>query len=183
VDRFIPHLYNVLKNLEKNVRRTLRPKKAASQDDELRDLRGKKIVIDKEHLVKEFNMNLQTFINICRARNITPVLMTMANRLKEKPDPLILQLTKGLERDHGITYKEYKEVFDLFNQAIRQTAAANGVLAIDLAKAVPPEGEYIYDLVHFTNRGSQLVAAVIKEGLKPHLLSLKAGSGELPPTR
>ncbi|MBI4794944.1 MAG: hypothetical protein HY790_03745 [Deltaproteobacteria bacterium] len=181
VDRFIPHLYNVLKELEKKVRRTLRPKKAASQEDELRDIRGKKIVLDKEHLVKEFKMNLQMFINICRARNITPVLMTMANRLKENPDPLILELTKGLERDHGITYKEYKEVFDLFNQAIRQTAAANGVLAIDLARAAPQEKEYIYDLVHFTNPGSRLAARVIKEGLKHHLPSLKTSPGELPP--
>ncbi|MBI4795573.1 MAG: hypothetical protein HY790_07000, partial [Deltaproteobacteria bacterium] len=81
----------------------------------------------------------------------------------------------------GITYKEYKEVFDLFNQAIRQTAAANGVLAIDLARAAPQEKEYIYDLVHFTNPGSRLAAGVIKEGLKHHLPSPKTSPGELPP--
>jgi lysophospholipase L1-like esterase len=178
IDRYIPHLYNELKELEKNVRRTLRPKKAASQEDELRDIRGKKIVLDKEHLINEFKMNLQMFINICQARNITPVLMTMANRLQENPDPLIIQLTQGLEKDHGITYRAYKEIFDLFNQAIRQTAAASGVLVIDLARAIPPEREYIYDLVHFTNPGSRLAAAVIKEGLQPHLLSMQVPSSK-----
>lgn len=172
---FIPHLYNALKNLEKKVRRTLRPKRAARQEDELRDLRGRKILLDKDYLLQEFNMNLQMFINMCRARNITPVLMTMANRLKDNPDPLIIQLTKGLERDHAITYKAYKEIFDLFNQAIRRTAAANGVAVIDLARAVPQEREYIYDVVHFTNRGSEFAATIIKEGLKPLLPSITAG--------
>ncbi|RJR38552.1 MAG: SGNH/GDSL hydrolase family protein [Deltaproteobacteria bacterium] len=175
VEDYIPHFYNASKEFEKKVRRALRPKKAIKQEDELRDLRGKKIVIDKDRLLQEFNMNLELFINMCRARKITPVLMTMANRLKDNPDPLIIQLTQGLEKDHGITYRQYKEIFDLFNEAIRRTAAANGVLAIDLARAVPQEREYIYDLVHFTNRGSQLAAAVIEERLKPHLASLTAG--------
>ncbi len=39
-------------------------------------------------LVPEFTLNLQTFINICRARSITPVLMTMPSRLKDAPRPL-----------------------------------------------------------------------------------------------
>ena len=34
----------------------------------------------------EFKMNLQTFINICTARKITPVLMTQFNRYKADPD-------------------------------------------------------------------------------------------------
>jgi len=175
VDRLIPNLYLELKSLEKWLRHTLRPKKAASQEDELHDIRGKKITLDKEFLVKEFKMNEQLFINICRARNITPVLMTMANRLKENPDPLIVRLTKGLEKDQGITYQDYKETFDLFNQAIRQIGGENRVPVIDLARAVPQEKEYIYDLVHFTNRGSELAAGVIKEKLQPQLAPLTAG--------
>ncbi|MHB8069102.1 MAG: SGNH/GDSL hydrolase family protein [Desulfobaccales bacterium] len=175
VDYLIPNLYQELKSLEKWLRHTLRPKKAASQEDELRDFRGKKITLDQEFLVKEFKMNEQLFINICRARNITPVLMTMANRLKENPDPLIIQLTKGLEKDQGISYKEYKEIFDRFNQAIRAVGAANRVLVIDLAQAVPQEKEYIYDLVHFTNRGSELAAGIIKEALQPQLAPGMAG--------
>jgi hypothetical protein len=179
VEDYFPHLHNALKNLEKNVRRTLRPQKAARQDDELRDIRGRRIVINKDYLVNEFKMNLQMFINICRARNIAPVLMTMANRLQENPDPLAIRLTQGLEMDHGITYKQYKDIFDLFNETIRQTGAANGVLVIDLAPAIPQEKEYIYDLVHFTKLGSQLASVVIKENLKRHLSSLKPISSRM----
>jgi lysophospholipase L1-like esterase len=173
VDYLIPNLYQELKATERWLRHTLRPKKAKSQEDELQDFRGKKITLDEDFLVKEFKMNQQLFIDMCRARNIIPVLMTMANRLKERPDPLIIKLTKGLEKDQGINYQEYKKIFDRFNQAIREVGAANGVLVIDLARAVPQEKEYIYDLVHFTNRGSQLAAGVIKEALKPQVARRK----------
>lgn len=163
----IPHVYNELKTLERKIRRTLKPKKARKQKDELRDFRGKKLVIDQAKLLKEFKMNLQMFIDMCKARNVTPVLMTMANRLTDKPDPLISRLTAGLERDQGITYKQYKEIFDRFNQAIRQTATANRVTLIDLAKVVPQKREYIYDIVHFNDRGSKFAAGVIAAGLMP----------------
>jgi len=175
VDYLIPNLYQELKSTEKWLRHTLRPKKAKSREDELHDFRGKKITLDKEFLIKEFKRNQQLFIDMCKTRNIIPVLMTMANRLKEHPDPLIINLTKGLEKDQGINYQEYKEIFDRFNQAIRQVGAANGVLVIDLARAVPQDKEYLYDLVHFTNQGSQLAAGVIKEALKPQLATLTSG--------
>jgi hypothetical protein len=136
VDYLIPNLYEQLKSTERWLRHTLRPKKAKSQEDELQDIRGKKITLDKAFLVQQFKMNQQLFIDMCQARNITPVLMTMANRLKDKPDPFIVKLTKGLEKDQGINYQEYKEIFDLFNQAVRDVGAANGVLVIDLARAV-----------------------------------------------
>lgn len=174
-DYFFPHLTQALKSLEKSLRRTLRPKQARAPDDELREIRGKKISLDRDLLLKEFKMNQQTFINICRARKITPVLMTMASRLTATPDPLVSRLTKGLEQDHGLVYQEYREIFQLFNQAIRLLAQENRVPLIDLAQAVPPDKEYIYDLVHFTNRGSGYAAGVIKEGLKPHLPGLPGG--------
>jgi hypothetical protein len=173
LEDIMPHLYQGLKNLEMNVRRTLRSQQAARREDELRDIRGQKIVIDKDYLLQEFTMNLQLFINMCKARNITPVLMTMASRVADHPDPLIVRLTQVLERNHGITYQEYKEIFDLFNAAIRQTAGANRVALIDLARAVPQKSEYIYDLVHFNGPGSRFAAGVIAEGLKP-LLSVKS---------
>ena len=175
----IPHVYNGLKTLERKIRRTLKPKQARKQEDELRDFRGKKLVIDQAKLLQQFTMSLQLFINMCKARNITPVLMTMANRLKEKPDPLIDRLTAGLERDQGITYKEYKTIFDLFNEAIRQTAAKNGVTLIDLAKVVPQKREYMYDIVHFNDKGSKFAARVIADGLLP-LITAQTGLSRAP---
>ena len=85
-DLYIPHLSRQLKNFYHYIIGN------SSRVDEFKQARGRKIQVDKHMLVSEFSMNLQTFINISRARKITPVLMTMANRLKDHPDPFILSL-------------------------------------------------------------------------------------------
>ncbi|MCG2773041.1 MAG: hypothetical protein L6277_13265, partial [Desulfobacterales bacterium] len=132
----------------------------------------KKITIDQDLLVREFSLNLQTFINICRAREITPVLMTQASRLTESPDPLIRKSMRSLEVSQGITYTDFKGAFDRLNQTIRDVGAKNQVLVIDLAREIPPVKENIADVAHFNDRGSRLVAARIAAGLTPMITSL-----------
>ena len=156
-DLFFPNLYSALYV-------AFHPK---TEPDEFSHVRGKKINIDKAYLTSEFKMNLQLFIDICRIRDISPVLMTQANRFKDDPGPEIMDSMKKLEEQNGITYKAYKEIYDLFNEAIRETGAENDVLVIDLDKYVPKEKEYMYDVVHLNDNGSRLVADVISESLKP----------------
>lgn len=135
--------------------------------DEFHGARGQKITLDQELLVREFSLNLQTFIHICRAREITPVLMTQASRLTESPDPLIQKMMRSLEVSQGITYADFKAAFDRLNQAIRDVGAKNQVLVIDLAREIPPVKENICDVAHFNDRGSRLVAARIAADLIP----------------
>jgi hypothetical protein len=123
-------------------------------------------------LVREFSLNLQTFINICRAREITPVLMTQASRLTESPDPLIKKVMRGLEVSQGITYADFKGAFDRLNQTIRDVGAKNQVLVIDLAREIPPVKENIADVAHFNDQGSRLVAARIAADLTPIIARL-----------
>ncbi len=140
--------------------------------DEFKKVRGRKIEVKPDQLVPEFTLNLQTFINICRARGITPVLMTMPSRLKESPDALIARLMKNLEAQQGITYREFKEAFDRFNQVIREVGARNRILVIDLAGEIPQEKEYMSDVAHYTPAGSRLVARKIAAALTPLAASL-----------
>ena len=134
--------------------------------DEFSHARGKKIDIDESYLVSEFKMNLQLFINICKARNITPVLMTQPNRIKDNPDHVIIDSLKKLKTENGITYKAYKEIYNSFNKAIREIGAENVVWVIDLDKEVPKEKEYMHDVVHFNDNGSRLAAEIISRDLK-----------------
>jgi hypothetical protein len=60
----------------------------------------------------------------------------------------------------------------LFNESIRKKALENGVLLIDLAAAIPPEKEYIYDVIHYNDSGSIKAAEIIKNNLKPLLQQL-----------
>jgi lysophospholipase L1-like esterase len=143
-----------------------------AKGDEFHKVRGQKITIDQELLVREFALNLQTFINICRARGITPVLMTQASRFTDHPDPLIKKLMGNLEADQGITYAEFKSAFDRLNRTILEVGAKNQVLVIDLAGEIPPVRENICDVVHLNDRGSRLVAARIAADLTPVISSL-----------
>jgi lysophospholipase L1-like esterase len=143
-----------------------------AKKDEFHGVRGKKTIIDQDMLVREFSLNLQTFINICRAREITPVLMTQASRLTESPDPLIKKVMRGLEVSQGITYADFKGAFDRLNQTIRDVGAKNQVLVIDLAREIPPVKENIADVAHFNDQGSRLVAARIAADLTPIIARL-----------
>ena len=113
-------------------------------------------------------MNLNTFINICRARRITPVLMTQFNRYKANPDPKVLKAMQGFESDSGIPGERV-------HRALRQIQpghpgggkGSNGVLVIDLAALIPQDKQYMYDVVHLNTRGSQLAAQLISERLQP----------------
>jgi lysophospholipase L1-like esterase len=140
--------------------------------DEFKDVRGQKITIDQDLLVREFSLNLQTFINICRARSIIPVLMTQASRLTDHPDPPIKKIMYQLEISQGITYGEFKRAFDRLNQTIRDVGAKNQVLVIDLAGEIPPVKENICDVAHFNDQGSRLVAARIAADLIPIITRL-----------
>jgi hypothetical protein len=131
-------------------------------------IKGNKIQLNKNYLLTEFTNNMRIFISICRIRGITPVLMTQANRLKENPDKLVEKMMSHFEKDYQFTYREYKEVYDLFNQAIRELGEKESVLVIDLAKNVPQEKEYIVDIAHFNDNGSKFVARLISD----HLISL-----------
>lgn len=166
-DRYIPNLSAEMHKLEKSVRSLWKsePKGGNLSDprDEFSEVRGKKMVINQSELIAQFEMNLQCFIYLCKARNIVPVLMTMASRLKDIPDKAIAD---GI-REAGLNYAEFKALFDSFNDAIRKKASENHIMLIDLAKGIPPEREYFYDVVHHNPKGSVKAAEIISEHLQP----------------
>jgi lysophospholipase L1-like esterase len=139
---------------------------AKERKTEFPAIRGQKIEIRKSQLLQDFAANLQIFIDICQHRRIIPVLITMANRFSEDPDPFIASKMQRLEIEHDISYKEFKEIFDLFNEQIRTVGKANNVLVIDLANKIPQEKIYLYDTVHLTPLGSNLVSRQIFQELR-----------------
>jgi lysophospholipase L1-like esterase len=162
-DIYIPNLHAATRILSKKIF----GKKVQDPDDEFAHIRGQKLTVDQAHILDEFRMNLQTFINICRARRITPVLMTQFNRYKINPDPKVLKAMQGFESDSGIPVREFMELYARFNQAIREVGQQNGVLVIDLAALIPQDKRYLYDVVHLNTEGSRLAAQLISERLQP----------------
>ena len=140
--------------------------------DEFSSSRDMQVVINKSRLIKEFRSNLQIFIDICKTREITPILMTQPNRLKNSLDPVLRNFFDSSERK-GISYQEFKIIYDHFNETIRDIALKNNILCIDLAKEVPQEKDFMFDLVHLTENGSKLVAEIIKRELMPIIVNIR----------
>jgi lysophospholipase L1-like esterase len=162
-DMYIPNLHAATRILS----RKIFGKKVKDPDDEFAAIRGKKLTVDAAHILAEFKMNLNTFINICRARHITPVLMTQFNRYKDHPDPKVIKAMQGFESDSKIPMRQFMELYARFNDAIREVGQANGVGVIDLAALIPQDQQYMYDVVHLNTRGSQLAAQLISQRLQP----------------
>jgi hypothetical protein len=169
-DRLIPNLASAMHQFDNSIRGLW--KSSPKRDDEFAATRGKHLVIDKLGMIEQFEMNLQSFIYLCKARNVVPILMTMASRLKEEPDAIILNAVKS----GGIDYKEFKELFDQFNDSIRKKARDNNIILIDLAKGIPQEKEFHYDIVHYNGNGSIKAAKIITEQLTPVVKQLHTGA-------
>ncbi len=114
----------------------------------------------KEHqrITEDFVENLKIFIAIAKAKKIIPVLMTQANRIENDPDFIN---ERGYEAS-----KLYQKLYGIFNEKIRETARKENVLLIDLAKKIPSDKKYIYDVVHLNKEGSIMVANEIAKNLE-----------------
>ncbi len=155
---FIPNLNKAYTDLQKTV--------WGQEEDEFAQARGKKITIDRSKLTDAFARNLRTFVCICKTQGIVPVLMTQANRIKTDPDPVVAAYIGRFGHDTGIPYADFKEIYDAFNDTIRQVGRDSEVMVIDLAGDIPPDKTYLYDLVHFNDAGSQLAAQIIAGKIK-----------------
>jgi lysophospholipase L1-like esterase len=167
-DIYIPNLHVATRTLRKKILGAFK-----DPDDEFAHARGRRLELDSEAMAAEFRLNLQTFINICRARGITPVLMTQFNRYRANPDGKVKEALEKFEKDTGVPAQEFVAAYQRLNQATLEVARAKGVLAIDLARDIPQEKQYMYDVVHLNTAGSRLAARLISEKLRP----LVAGSG------
>jgi len=144
---------------------TIRPPAAIKEYGTAETLTG----ASQQQATEKYVARLKSFIGICRAFGITPVLMTQpAMKVRTALTP-------------NWTDPRNQEVF---NHLIREVGAEEGVLVIDLVRFFFEEVEdwkepmvVFYDGVHFNNRGSELAAGYIAEQLYEFVLAPRlAGS-------
>lgn len=154
----------------------VRPLYETPVTDEFARTRGRKLVYDIGKLKADFARNLRHFVAITRIHGSHPVLMTQQNRLKDTPDPKIRDSFSKLSIQSEMTYQELKVVYDGINQTIRDVARETGAELVDLDRVIPKEREYIYDIMHFNERGSELAAQEITRVLEPVIRKLRAAN-------
>lgn len=170
VRSLIPHLYHRI-FLFKNMIISNDQNPSNVQFDEFSRIRGKKLVYQFDKMKLLFSNNLRIFIHIVQESGAIPVLLTQANRLTEEPDPLVVDHLRNLI-EMGIEYRQYKSMYDQFNECIRETGNRYQVLVIDLDRLVPKTSQFMYDTMHFNNEGSKFVSEVIANQVIPLLGNL-----------
>jgi hypothetical protein len=157
--------------------RSLFERDAGGGADEFATVRGQASPLSRDDALQSFSASLRTFVLVCRAWSVRPVLMTQANRLTDRPDAIVRTMATASAADAGLDYPGFKHLYDAFNDAIRRVSGEEHVLLIDLAREVSPESRYLYDSVHYNGTGSHRAADVISQALEPIVVELaKRGS-------
>ncbi|MFH1319491.1 MAG: SGNH/GDSL hydrolase family protein [Bacteroidota bacterium] len=136
---------------------------------------GKRIVVNKNEVTTLYRNSLRTFVEICKTWNIEPVFMTQVilnqNNIKpmnDIPDVFEFTMPEKPMQDSAILTVLYS-YHHVFNGIIREVATEEEITLIDLKNLVQADDHrYLYDLYHYNDAGSELVAQIISK----HLLDL-----------
>ena len=124
--------------------------------------------------LREYRTNLETIVALAQARRIRLVMMTQpvlwrADLSPEEQRHLWLGGTGNFQVDSGQAYytpRVLAEAMHRYNEVLLDVCATRNVECLDLESLIPRDTVMFYDDVHFTERGSQAVAAEITRFLR-----------------
>ena len=140
--------------------------------DEFEGFRKKLLNDHLDEIENQFISSITTFINLSRAWNIEPILMTQFNRIKT--DDIALNRLFNASSNIGLSPEEFVASYKKFNKIIRDVAKQNDVLLIDLAVLIPSSEKFLYDTVHLNDEGSIKAGELISN----HLIEIISDKSE-----
>lgn len=137
-----------------------------------------------------FTRNLRDFVAIARSKGMNVLLATQPSLYREdltraEQQLLVFPLSHHF-RGERPSLRSMIEGMRAFNDATRQLAADDHVELVDLEQLMPKTTEYLYDDVHYTQRGNELVGeAFAKQIIESKIIDLvmRQRQSELSPTR
>jgi lysophospholipase L1-like esterase len=123
----------------------------------------------QDHYLGPYKARLEKLISICRDHSIMPVLLTQPVLYGDGVDE-----ASGVDLGHrfvatGMDGATAWQVLELYNGVTREVGRERGVPVIDLAREMPKNSPYYYDLMHYTNAGAARMAEIIAAQLAPVL--------------
>ena len=123
-------------------------------------------------LQERFGQDLETAIELSRAAGAEPVLITHANRFKDRVEPAERFMLISWNRFYPMLREDsFLRMEGSMNAVMKRVAKEQGVLLIDAAKAMPSGPGYFADFVHFNDRGSAAFSGIVAEKLAPQLMA------------
>ena len=112
-----------------------------------------------------YRQRLHQLIDIARASNIDPVLVTQPSLLGPEIDPKTGVNLATLQTSKECSGALSWAILEKYNTVTRQVATEAGIPLIDLAAKMPKTSEFYYDYYHFNDAGAEVVADIIASDL------------------
>jgi len=129
-----------------------------------------------------FRRYIETLIDLADQDGTKVILMTQPSLYSahiddETKEHLYMLRNEAIGPSEKWSYDSVLRGFERYNAIIRDIARDRGVLLVDLEQQVPKNLDYLWDDVHYTKEGFDLVADVIaREIVRSHMLETISGN-------
>jgi len=130
------------------------------------------IAKQKKYLVG-YQSRLQEIINICKANNIKPILLTQPSlygSFKDSATSVQMDM-KFHESNPAKNNLLQEQVLEEYNNVVRSFSTQATV--IDLAKLMPKNTAYYYDFIHFNKQGATKVASILSREIESQITQMQ----------
>lgn len=126
-----------------------------------------KLHFDREAFVAPFRHDLRELVEASKQISDTVFLVTLAPRLR-RSQSVEQQKQAAVTALFYVPYMSLNnlvEAYESYNETIRKAASESGVELIEEEESIPSAAEYYADSVHFTDKGSRLMAQRVARAL------------------
>lgn len=116
-----------------------------------------------------YRERLERLADTCTRYHILPVFLTQPDQFGEGIDPVTGADLALFPIGDSLNGKLLWKLLEEYNEVTRRICREKGLPLIDLARSMPRNSRYYYDMSHFTNAGAAVVASLAAEGLGPVL--------------
>jgi lysophospholipase L1-like esterase len=108
-----------------------------------------------------YRTRLKALADTCLAWHIIPVFLTQPDLFGFGRDEATGVDLATFPVGSGVNGRLLWEMLERYNDVVREMGVEEGVAVIDLARLMPKDSRYFYDMSHFTNAGAAEVAALL----------------------
>lgn len=128
----------------------------------------RRLEVDPEALGAHFYTQLTALVRAAKWVAPVVVLPTFSTRIRpgQSPEEQLKAAESALYYVPFMTPEGLIRGFERYNAIIRRVAEEQGAILVEVARAIPGDGEHFNDSVHFTDAGSREMARILVEALR-----------------
>lgn len=168
-----------------NLARGLRSKRMQLTHSDLDLLHAKHAEVREDQVAEAIDRNrgyargyaerLRRLVRTTKELGMTPILITQPLLVGEGIDDVTGVNLETLEQEGVGGGRLYWAILESYNDVTRSVGREEGVLVIDLARRLPKSSRLFYDMLHFTNEGSEEIGEFLFRELEPYIAAESAG--------